>query len=397
MAGRASLAFLGQEDLSLSSNPQVTYFIEKYTGQTQFASRTDKIQFMTGSIIFGQDTLLTIPKSADLITAMYLKIPMWPISRQVSVLDSVGNLMINYIELYIGTQLIERVYGEYMELKSDLEVPIGKQVALTKLIGKSPPNASVQASAAATNYTIPLQFSCLKKGLPICAFNEPLTFRVGFVPSIYFTTPQTAYNLPVTAYLHVEYTYLSDNEVQSIKSKPMLYPIEQIQRTEFFAPVGTSNVQCLLNFVNPVKEMFFVIQNDNAAGYDFSATANTWAQPGLSFGTADQLAQLVFYFNSTERISQDVGSPLFLSTIQALEFHTRNPTRIFYMYSFSLDPEGDNPAGAVNLSRIKNQVLQLSLTQSYSNRYIRVYAKSYNFMLFEKGQMTLQFPNAEVS
>ena len=97
MAGRASLAFLGQEDLSLSSNPQVTYFIEKYTGQTQFASRTDKIQFMTGSIIFGQDTLLTIPKSADLITAMYLKIPMWPISRQVSVLDSVGNLMINYI------------------------------------------------------------------------------------------------------------------------------------------------------------------------------------------------------------------------------------------------------------------------------------------------------------
>ena len=67
------------------------------------------------------------------------------------------------------------------------------------------------------------------------------------------------------------------------------------------------------------------------------------------------------------------------------------------MYSFSLDPEGDNPAGAVNLSRIKNQVLQLSLTQSYSNRYIRVYAKSYNFMLFEKGQMTLQFPNAEVS
>jgi hypothetical protein len=397
MAGRASLVFLGQEDLALSANPQVTYFIEKYTGQTQFSSRTDKIQFVTGTINFGQDTLLTVPKSGDLITAMYLKIPSWPIPATVQVLDSVGNLMINYIELYIGSQLIERIYGEYMEIKLDLEVPIAKQAALTNLIGKSPPNASVQASTPASNYTIPLLFASLKKGLPICAFTEPLTFRIGFNPSIYFTTPQTAYNFPVTAYLHVEYTYLSDNEVQSIKSKPMLYPIEQVQREEFFAPVGTSNVQCILNFVNPVKEMFFVIQNDNAAGFDFSATANTWAQPNLAFGTADQLVQLVFIFNSTERISLDVGGPLFLSTIQALEFHTRNPTRVFYMYSFSLDPEGDNPAGAVNLSRIKNQILQLSLAKSYSNRYIRIYAKSYNFMLFDKGTMTLQFPNAEVS
>jgi hypothetical protein len=397
MAGRASLAFLGQEDLSLSSNPQVTYFIEKYTGQTQFASRTDKIQFMTGTISFGQDTLLTIPKSGDLITGMYLKIPSWPIPSSVSVLDSVGNLIINYIELYIGTQLIERVYGEYMEIKLDLEVPIGKQGALTGLIGKSPPSASVQASVSATNYTIPLLFSCLKKGLPLCAFSDPLTFRIGFNPSIYFTTPQTTYNLPVTAYLHVEYTYLSDNEVRSIQTGPMLYPLEQIQRQEFFAPVGTSNVQCVLNFVNPVKEMFFVIQNDNAAGFDFSASANTWATYGASFGTVEQLVQLVFFFNTTERISLDVGGPLFLSTIQALEFHTRNPTRLFYMYSFSLDPEGDTPAGAVNLSRINNQILQLSLAQSYSNRYIRVYAKSYNFMLFENGTMTLQFPNAEVS
>ena len=53
MAGRASLAFLGQEDLSLSSNPQVTYFIEKYTGATQFAYRVDEIQFQADYNTFG--------------------------------------------------------------------------------------------------------------------------------------------------------------------------------------------------------------------------------------------------------------------------------------------------------------------------------------------------------
>ena len=327
---------------------------------------------------------------------MYLKIPSWP-ALEALVLDSAGTLMINYAELYIGNKLIERLYGEYIELKFDLEIPTGKQGALTGLIGKSPPGASVPVSNPNTNYTIPLPFSCLKKGLPVCAFDEPLVFRIGFNPTSEFTTPQVAYTQPVTAYLHIEYTYISDNEVAFIKNKPSLYPIEQIQCQKFFSPVNVNELKCILNLVNPVKEMFFVIQNDNASGYDYSTTATTIPTATSTFGTSDQLRQLTLYFNGTERISKDIGTPLFMTTIQSLEFHTRNPTRIFYMYSFSLDPEGDTPAGAVNMSRINNQILVLFLNPSTSNRYIRVYAKSYNFLLFEKGKLTVQFPNFETS
>jgi hypothetical protein len=395
MAGRASLAFLGQEDLALSADPEVTYFVEKYQGSTQFSTRLDKVQFDNGVINFGQESIIYIPKSGDLITAMYLKV-LFPDLGSAQVLDSVGTLMIDFIELYIGNLLIERIYGEFIEMKFDLEVPTGKQASLQGLIGKSPVSNKTTYAPAASTYTIPLPFSCLGNGLPLCAIKDPVFFRISFAPSVLFTYPSIVYSQPVTSYLHVEYTYLSDPEVQFIKSKPQMHHIEQVQRQVFFAPVGTSNVQCLLQFVNPVKELFFLIQNNTALGYDFSPDASGDISQ-TEFGTGDQLVQLNLFFNSTERISGDAGTPIFLSTIQALEYHTRNPDRVFYTYSFSIDPEGDVPTGAVNMSMIKNQILQIGLASSLAARDIRVYASSYNFLNFEDGMVRLEFPNAEVS
>ena len=92
------------------------------------------------------------------------------------------------------------------------------------------------------------------------------------------------------------------------------------------------------------------------------------------------LGNLELDFNGVSRIDPIVGSPQLLRIIQALEFHTRVPDRLFYMYSFSLDPESEEPSGSVNLSRIKNQKLFLALNPTPANVKIRVYVTSYNFM-----------------
>lgn len=402
MAGRASLAFLGQEDLALSGDPEVTYFIERYAGQTQYASRLERVPFENGYVNFGQENLMYIPKSGDLITDMYLKL-VWPNitqgnGAQGSVLDSVGTLMIDFVELYIGDLLIQRIYGEFLELKFDLEVPTGKQGTLEGLIGKTTTNSPY--TLPGSSYTIPLQFSCLESGLPICMIDDPIWFRIQFMPSTFFTLDTNTFQginwtRSVTAYIDVEYTYVPDDHVRFLKSKPQLYPFEQTQRQHFWAPAGVSTVQCLMNFTNPVKEMYFVIQNNSARGYDYSNTATS--SNLTAFGTTDQLVNMTLFFNSTERISADVGTPVFLNTIQSLEFHSRNPDRLFYMYSFCLDPENQEPTGAVNMSMIKNQILQLTLNPSTDAREIRVFAVSYNFLKFENGHTKLEFPNYETS
>jgi hypothetical protein len=376
MAGRASLTFLGQEDAILSGLPEVTYFVERYAGQTQFAYRVDEVQFQTDATLFGAETYCILPKSGDLITNLYLKVPM-PFPEATTVLSSTGTLMIKYIELYIGTQLVERLWGEFIEMKMDLEVPQTKQVALGKLTGKG-------ATLSLATYILPIPFSCLKKGLPICAIDDDVTVRVLFYPSTTFCSTNTT--AQISPILNVEYTYLSHNEVEYIRKTPQVFIFEQVQRIEYLALVGTNNVTCPLQFSNAVKEIFIVIQNSSARGYDYSNVAD---------GSTDQLINMSLVFNTIERVALNVGTPIFLRNIQALEFHTRIPDRLFYMYSFSLDPEGDEPAGHVNFSRIQNQNLILNMNDSADNRQIVVYAVSYNFLTIDKGHAPVMFPNSE--
>jgi len=395
MAGRASLSFLGQEDISLSGDPQVTYFIEKYQGQTPFAYRVDKVIFDEAGVVFGSENHRIIPRSGDLITGMtlYTAFPTPPAGVQV--LDSVGTLMFQYVELYIGTELIERLYGEYIEMTFDLTVPKGKQPALSFLDGKN----LTYSGAPQLAYTVPLPFFTFKKGLPLCAFKEPVTIRIVWNPSTFFTSPPTLITTPFTAQLNIEYTYLSEKEIDYIKGSGQgstapgrLQVFEQVQRNEFFAPAGVSNVQCKIEFYNPVKELFFVLQQDSARGYDYSNTATTSAASG-TIGTGDLLNNLQLDFNTVTRIDPTVGTPQFLRIIQPLEFHTRVPDRLFYMYSFSLDPEGESPCGSVNLSRIKNQNLYFNFSVNPTNINIRIYAVSYNFLESSNNSIKVTFSN----
>ena len=391
MAGRASLSFLGQEDIYLSSDPEVTYFVEKYVGQTLFSSRVIRLQFPAdNTVIFGTDKYMIIPKIGDIITHMYLKIFPPNLGLGTQVLDSVATLMIQYVELYIGSELIERIYGEYLEMNLDLTIPTGKQPALKGLVGKYLVQPPANQLFPNSSYTVPLPFFIFKKGLPLCAIKDTIIFRIVWNPSTVFTYPAVNNTLPFYAYLDTEYTYISEQEVSYIRSKPQTYLIEQIQREEFFAPQGVNQIQCLGEFLNPVKEFFFVFQNDSALGYDYT-TNNSYTSNGTTY---EQLSQLILDFNTTERISKDVGSPIFLRVIQPLEYHTRLSNRIFYMYSFSIDPEySDEPTGAVNMSMIKNQIFQFSLNPSPANRYIRIYAVSYNFLYINNLTATVSFSN----
>ena len=387
MAGRASLSYLGQEDIYLSSDPEVTYFVEKYVGQTLFSSRVIRVQFPAdNTVLFGAEKVLVLPRAGDLITNMYLKVFPPDLGAGIQVLDSVGTLMIKYVDLYIGSELVERIYGEYLELRFDLTVSTGKQKALQNLIGKY----LIQPVPVNPSYTIPLPFYVFRRGLPLCAFNEDVTIRIVWNPSTVFTFPSVNIVTPFYAYLDTEYTYISDAEIVHIKSKPQIYPIEQVQREEFFAPQGVNQIQCLGEFLNPIKQFYFVFQNDSALGYDYT-TNGTYMSNGATF---EQLSQLILNFNTTERISKDVGLPVFLRVIQPLEYHTRIPSRIFYMYSFSLDPElYDDPSGAVNMSQIKNQIFQFTLNPSTANRYIRIYGINYNFLQVKDSSASMVFSN----
>jgi hypothetical protein len=381
MAGRATLAYFGADDVMLVGNPEMTYFLEKYTGQVPFAKRLEVISFDT-QVKFAGESVVQIPKRGDLISNLYLKFTTPQLLAAIC--DSAMTYMLDYVELYYNGQLIERLYGEYIEMMNDLKTPQGKQGTLQYLTGKIYP---ITAASLNSVYTIPLPFTSVRKGLEM---NKAyIEFRVSLKDSQTFTiNPVTLWTSPLNIQLLVEYVYMG------VELKRDIQVFEQVQRVEFIAPVGINNVRLQLGLMNPVKEIFVVIQNTGAFGYDYT-TDGAFSGDGLTYtnGTTEQLNNLVLKLNNVDRISKDIGIPLFLRTVQAMEYHTRVPDRKFYMYSFSLDPENVTPTGQINMSRISNQILELTMNSSSQSRFIRIYAISYN--LFKGGRIL--FPNLEES
>jgi hypothetical protein len=369
MAGRATLAYFGADDVMLVGNPEITYFLEKYSAPVPFAKRLEVISFDT-QVKFDGESVVQIPKRGEMISNLYLKFTTPQLNAALC--DSAMTYMIDHVELYLGGQLVERLFGEYIEMMNDLKTPKGKQATLRYLTGKVYPETSSTVNSV---YTVPLPFSCLLKGLEMD--HSYIEFRVVLKSSTTFTiNPVLLWVTPLNIQLLVEYVYLN------IKLDRKIQMYEQLQRVEFIAPAGVNNVRLQLGLMNPVKEMFFVIQNSGAFGFDYT-TNGTFSLDGNSYtnGTTEQLSNLVLKFNGVERIDKNIGTPLFLRVIQPMEYHTRVPDRKFYMYSFSLDPENlVVPTGQVNMSRISNQILEITMNPSAQSRFIRVYAVSYNFI-----------------
>jgi hypothetical protein len=332
-----------------------------------FSRQLIRLQFPK-DVHFGDDMTVWISKTGDIARTMYLRV-VWPSDAPTSVQPSQGTAMIDRVELLYKDQLIERLYGENIYMLQDVTVPQAKQSALTTLVGKN-------TTTALTSYHIPLPFFVLKKGLPLLALDEPPRFRIVFQPS--------TYKKPIDVSLFVEYVYVSKAERDWFTSHEVVYMTQTFQRVQFRIPVTPAQTSYTFytDLVNDVKELFWVIQSDAASNvYDY--------------GTTDQLVNLRLTFNGVDRITPDYATAQYLRVAQGLEFHTRVPDGRYYMYSFALEPEMDQPTGSVNMSQVTRQQHTLTLAPSASERSLRIYAMSYNLMRVKDGEATMLYTERE--
>ena len=190
---------------------------------------------------------------------------------------------------------------------------------------------------------------------------------------------------PLQASLPVEYIFLGDDEVALFQNSKVDYIITQIQQNQVHVPPGITSVPIRLEFNNAVKELFIVIQDESViASNDLFNYRNTWTN-------MDQLQSLRLDFNGETIVSDAIADELYLSILQFLNNHTRTPDIYAYNYSFAIDPENHLPTGSVNMSRIQNKMMYLTLTENPNGRNVRVYAKSFNILRIQCGLAGVMF------
>lgn len=400
-SGRVQLASVGAQDEYITGTPEITYFLKRFKHHTRFAIETMDTG-LDGDNTFGGTVRCTVPRKGDLIRSMFLRVELSALVPDTyGYTDSIGHALIEYADLIIGGQIIERITGEYMEIYSEFSVSNSQQKAIEMLVGKTGTRTGLGSASSANYYprifVIPLPFYFYRHdsmSIPLSALTrhevevvvklrklENLVVNAAG-PAVVPTGSIVSISMPI------EYVFLTDEENKFIREQSTDYVITQLQMSRFTIDAGVTEVTMRTQFINPVKELYFVIQNQDVVEPDI-LTGNDWFNftnsQQTNFPQGEQLDSLELTFNNETRLSKDVANALYLRYVHPMQFHTRISDRTVYNYSFSLNPENHIPSGQVNMSRIQNKLLKLTTTPNSKKRDVRIYALNYNILRINSG------------
>ena len=385
--GRVQLAAVGVQEDFLTGDPDVTYFIKKFNRHTKFALEIFQVPFDQTTIDFGSSLTLTVPRRGQLIRSIYLKLVI-PSLDLGGYIDSIGTAIIDHADLLIGGKTIERLNGEYIQIYNQVFLGESQQFALKYLTGQGLTDLNPATNPIELMVQLPFYFIRNESlSIPLCALTrQEVEVRIQLKSlDKLVTNPSCVPQGVLYASMPIEYVFIGDDEVSLIQSARIDYVITQIQCQRDVVPAGINEWNMRMENVNPVKEMFFVIQDQTANIYDFTNT----------FTGKDQLDKLEITFNNEIYLSQHIADELFLSILQFMNCHTRVPEIYIYNYSFSIDPENYLPTGQVNMSRILNKNIYFWLTDnSGTARDIRVYSKNYNILRIQNGMSGVIFTDS---
>ena len=208
--GLMQLVAYGAQDIYLTGNPQITFFKVVYRRHTNFAMECIEQSF-NGTVGANTRVSCVVSRNGDLVHRMWIEAS---ISGNASDIDA-GHAMIKSAEVEIGGQRVDKQYGTWMTMWSELSLPFGQRSGYDKLIGRE----------SESSVRVPLQFwFCRNPGcaLPLIALQYH-EVRV----NIEFGSDVT----PSNAALWVDYIYLDTDERRRFAQVSHEYLIEQVQHT----------------------------------------------------------------------------------------------------------------------------------------------------------------------
>ena len=185
--GQVQLVAYGEQDIYLTSKPEITFFHATYQRYSNFSYESIP-QFFNLTPNFGNKVSVVLSKNGDMMGKIYLyvELPAIPATfNGVSVLSAwnkkIGFALINYIEFEIGGRVIDRQYGDWMNIWFELT----KIRYIEHIIGNRPEMYTLTAGKPSYTLWIPLLFGFCRQTLPlplISMYHSDVKINVQFNP-----------------------------------------------------------------------------------------------------------------------------------------------------------------------------------------------------------------------
>lgn len=312
---------------------------------------------------------------------------------------SMPTKIIQYVDLFIGSQLIQRITGDYVYMYNQLNYT-DNDTNFT-LVPTTLHNSDLliyddyyEQYNKFQKYKIQLPFYFNRHpslAIPTCGLDvhiieikAKLKSNIDDLVGEYHFDNQTFYvnrssyaptcsMIPRNMSLYCDFVYVTQDEKDFILTRPIEYVITQTQLAEVRMKAGVSKRAFMINFQHPVKELLFLARDDVTREHT-------------------PIKHVNLKFNNNEIIDAD---NITLSAEQPLRHYTNSidDNHEFGVYSFSMKPGVHYPTGQVNMSRVIHKLMdvELDVSQPTHTHTLYVYASNYNVLRVSGGMAGLKF------
>jgi hypothetical protein len=401
------LAARGLADKWLTGDVKFSHFLSRFKRHTKFAIQHVENPF-DGEVNFGQQIECRIPPKGDFVRNLTLKITLSDPTPDYSTSindryypPSVCSHLVEWVDLRIGGQTIQRLTGEYIYMHQQLH-NTADDVDQTMYFLNGHGNFLVYRGD--NTYFLDLPFYFYRRpsqAIPVCAINKQL---VSVVVKLRPLKEMIFMGMPSNVEAHIrnisldtEFAYVTPEEINFFRTRQIEYLVEQLQVSKFVMKAGHDTKSVMLNFQHPVRELFFVSQSQASVANNVPNDYNTITHAQLKFNDETVFDMKNKYMVWGQALEHHVNAPLIVLQ-QALDPDTRQTGAFllkgdFGMYSWALNPERHTPSGQVNMSRITHKLLTLTINPSYADadNDTRVYAVNFNVLAVNGGLAGLKY------
>ena len=295
--------------------------------------------------------------------------------------DKLGHSMIDYIDVYIGGERIDRHYGQWIDIWYELTGCREQEEMYFKMIGNVPELTTFdRTSKPEYKLYIPLNFWFNKHNglaLPLIALQysdvainiklAPLS-KCCYIERILDTGGSEVFislddiwddnNYKLNARILMDYVFMEHSERKKFAQSSHEYLIETVQCLES-KDILQNSVSVKLDFRHPCKELIWIAQKTSLTK---DTSPYTKSYPTIysvdSSGENNPFLESSMNLNNQTRIDKFGGN--YFNYYQTFK-HRNTPADGINVYSFGLCPEELQPSGTCNFSRIPGVVMFFTL------------------------------------
>jgi len=220
--GQIQLVAYGENDVYLTSAPEITFFHASYHRHSNF-SRESMPQLFNLKPNFGNRVTSILSKNGDMIGNVYLNVELPAIPASFGGVDvyvswnrKIGLSILKTIEFEIGGRIIDRQYGDLMNIWFELT----DMNNIVKMIGDTPDMYEFTLGKPSKNIYIPLLFSFCREFLPlpiVAMYHSDIKIHVEFNPLneclLYGPTNSILVDKNIVNYNFGEYIYQQQGNI----------------------------------------------------------------------------------------------------------------------------------------------------------------------------------------